>query len=78
MAGTPTPRARPRVPRPQVARIRGHDLARVVGVASASVQRPVASPPDISMDSSRLEAGLPGFKLTPFAAALRRLFDQPA
>jgi hypothetical protein len=56
-----------------VAALRGHPRANVRRVPAASVSRPVASPPDISMDSSRATAEL-GLQLTPFAEAVRRAF----
>ena len=56
-----------------VAALRGHPRANVRRVPSATVARPFASPADISMDSSRVQAEL-GLKLTPFAEAVRRAF----
>ena len=38
----------------------------IVAAPSASVQRSVASPLDISMNCERLRAALPGMQLTPF------------
>ena len=57
-----------------VAEARGHDPAPILAVPAASVSRPVASPPDISMDSSRVEGEL-GLRLTPFAQALASIFS---
>lgn len=51
-----------------VAAARGHDPACILRAPASSVDRPVASPADISMDSSRLEEEL-GIKLTPFDSA---------
>ena len=56
-----------------VAALRGHSRANVRRVPSASVSRPVASPADISMDSSLAQTEL-GLTLTPFAEAVRRAF----
>lgn len=52
-----------------VAALRGYDAALILPAPSASVQRGVASPADISMDTALLRAAL-GVQLTPFAAAL--------
>ena len=60
-----------------VAAARGHDAAYILAAPAASVDRGVASPADISMDSSRLEAEL-GWALTPFEDALRLIYAQPA
>lgn len=56
-----------------VAALRGHPRANVRRVPAASVSRPVPSPADISMDSSRAQTEL-GLTLTPFAEAVRRAF----
>ena len=56
-----------------VASLRGHPRANVRRVPAASVARPVASPPDISMDCTRAQKEL-GLTLTPFAEAVRRAF----
>ena len=56
-----------------VAAHRGLPQGCVERAASASVQRAAASPLDISMDSSRLQAALP-FALTPFARGLDAVF----
>ena len=60
-----------------VAAARGHDAACILAAPAASVDRGVASPADISMDSSRLEGEL-GWALTPFEDALRLIYPQPA
>ena len=60
-----------------VAAVRGHPRGNVRRVPAASVSRPVASPPDISMDVSRVQDEL-GLRLTPFAEALRRVFGDDA
>ena len=57
-------------PAGQVAEAWGYDTASILSVPSASVDRGVASPPDISMDCSRLAAALPGVQPTPLRAAL--------
>jgi hypothetical protein len=59
-----------------LAAVRGYPRAHVRRVPSASVPRPVASPADISMDVSLIQAEL-GVALTPFGEALRCIFPQP-
>ena len=56
----------------KVAQAWGYSPEAIVTAPSASVNRGVASPPDISMDSSRLEALL-GMSFTPFSEALSGL-----
>ena len=58
----------------QLAEVRGHDRRRIRRCPAASIAgaRGVASPADISMDSSALAAAL-DFTFTPFAAALRAI-----
>ena len=59
-----------------LAAARGYPRSRVRRVPSASVPRPVASPADISVDVSRVQAEL-GLRLTPFPEALRAIFGAP-
>eukprot|EP00271_Cylindrocystis_brebissonii_P016788 TRINITY_DN412_c0_g1_i1.p1 TRINITY_DN412_c0_g1~~TRINITY_DN412_c0_g1_i1.p1 ORF type:complete len:371 (+),score=61.63 TRINITY_DN412_c0_g1_i1:37-1113(+) len=54
-----------------VAVVRGYSRAPIKAVPAASVNRGVASPPDISMDSSHLTTTL-GISLTPFEEAVRQ------
>ncbi|PNH09865.1 hypothetical protein TSOC_003465 [Tetrabaena socialis] len=57
----------------QVADCLGCGHGAIVAAPSASVSRGVASPPDISMDVSRLQQDL-GFSPRPFREALRDIF----
>lgn len=57
---------------PQVASARGLSGECIVAVPAASAKRPVASPPDISMDSARLVADL-GIQLLRFEDAVRTI-----
>lgn len=57
-----------------VAEVRGYDPGCIEAVPAASVARGVASPSDISMDSSLLEHSL-GMTMTPINDALRLIFD---
>lgn len=52
-----------------VARVRGLSDAAIVPASAQTVNRGVASPPDISMDSKDTEAAL-GFAMTKFEDAL--------
>ncbi|KAI7843840.1 hypothetical protein COHA_002393 [Chlorella ohadii] len=54
-------------------RVRGYDLQLVQPGSAASVPRTCATPADISMDTSRLQAVL-GVQPTPFEEALRQIF----
>lgn len=58
----------------RLAEVRGHDRRRIRRCPAASMAgaRGVASPADISMDSSALASAL-DFAFTPFAAALRAI-----
>ncbi len=56
-----------------VAAVRGHDPGSIQSVSSATVDRGCASPPDISMDSARLEGEM-RMKMTPFKDALKEIF----
>ena len=55
-----------------VAEQRGFDKANILSVPSASVPRGCASPPDISMDSSRLTQDF-GFRPRSFREALQHM-----
>ena len=57
----------------QVGTVRGYGWDCILPVKSASVSRGVASPPDISMDSGKLEQAL-GMKFTGFTDALQKIF----
>ncbi|GFR48479.1 hypothetical protein Agub_g10375, partial [Astrephomene gubernaculifera] len=57
----------------QVADCLGCGYNSIVAVPSSSVSRSAASPPDISMDVTRLAADL-GFRMTPFREALQEIF----
>ena len=54
-----------------VARVRGLSDAAILPAPAKSVNRGVASPPDISMDSKDTETAL-GFEMTKFEDALRK------
>jgi len=56
----------------KVAEARGYDASNILAAPSSTVQRPVASPADISMSVSRLVQDL-GITLTPFSEALKRI-----
>jgi len=55
-----------------VAKVCDYSTSAIVSAPASSVQRPVKSPADISMNSSRLEAAL-SMKLMPFSDALKRM-----
>lgn len=57
-----------------VAAVCGYSTSAIIAAPASSVQRPVRSPPDISMDSSRIEADL-GLKLMAFRAAVRQMHE---
>ncbi|EFN51622.1 hypothetical protein CHLNCDRAFT_140037 [Chlorella variabilis] len=56
-----------------VAEVRGHDPALALPGSAAAVARTCATPADISMDTSAVEAVL-GVRMTPFTEALRQIF----
>ena len=58
----------------QVAEVWGLSSEAIVPAPCSSVQRPVRSPADISMDSSRLEEEL-GMQMTSFREALRQMYE---
>ena len=58
----------------QVAEVWGLSSEAIVPAPCSSVQRPVRSPADISMDSSRLEDEL-GVQMTSFREALRQMHE---
>mmetsp|Transcript_50765 Transcript_50765/g.162509 ORF Transcript_50765/g.162509 Transcript_50765/m.162509 type:complete len:206 (-) Transcript_50765:106-723(-) len=58
-----------------VAAARGHSEAAIQPVPSASVNRGVASPPDISMDVARVQRVL-GVRMTPFPEAVKEIFSR--
>eukprot|EP00798_Chlamydomonas_sp_ICE-L_P009927 gene9927-7797_t len=55
----------------KVAAYRGYDKSAILSVPSATIQRPVASPPDISMSMELFNQDFPDMKLTPFSDALK-------
>ena len=57
-----------------VADICGYTSDAIIAAPSSTVQRPVRSPPDISMDSSRIEADL-DMKLTAFRDAVKQMHE---
>ena len=57
-----------------VAEICGYSSEFIIAAPSSTVQRPVRSPPDISMDSSRIETDL-DMKLTTFRAAVKQMHE---
>ena len=57
-----------------VAAVCGYPTDAITAAPASSVQRPVRSPPDISMDSSKIEAEL-GIKLVAFADAVKQMHE---
>ena len=57
-----------------VAAICRYSTSAIIAAPSSSVHRPVKSPPDISMDSSRIEADL-GLKLVAFRDAVKQMHE---
>ena len=57
-----------------VAQVCGYSTDAIIAAPTSSVQRPVRSPPDISMDSSRIEADL-DMKLVAFAEAVKQMHE---
>lgn len=57
-----------------VASVRNYDTKAIVSASSTTIQRGVASPPDISMVSTALEERV-GFKLSRFGDALIKIFE---
>ncbi|GAV90088.1 RmlD_sub_bind domain-containing protein [Cephalotus follicularis] len=60
-----------------VAHIRGYDTSLIISVSASSVDRGVMSPPDISMDISKLVHTL-SFSPTPFSDGVRWTLDSEA
>lgn len=56
----------------------GYSSDCIKAVPSASVSRGYCSPPDISMDVSRLQQDFPALQLTPLRKALEQLFPPAA